>query len=174
MAEIKTSWNPELQAYDIDVTENGDVAMADLAIEEAIKLALFTWRAPHADYVPPVSRVIEHGFALDPERGSRLWQLKYEKSSKLGILNEAADMCREALTRLRKAGAIQNPKVVCNWIDAKRSAMIIEITITQPVTNRKVFYAYEWAWRDSSTRAASASAHPALDIDFALDRDGLD
>lgn len=178
MADIKIVWDPEKQRGDWQLTPEGDIATTDREINNQILLALFTWTRAEPDYVPPDRRVSEPGVWGDAYAewplGSRLWQLLYEPNTAPGLLNRAQDMVREALTPLRESGAIRNPTVACNWSDAKQTTLIIDVIVTEPKTNARVRYRYPWAWRDSATSDAISSARPRLDIDFTLDRDGLD
>jgi phage gp46-like protein len=145
-------WNPAQFRGDLSVT-SGDLAIGN-DLETAVLISLFTDRIASPDYVPPAgSPADRRGWWGDTYEaqlnyspiGSRLWQLnRAVKSDPKALLNQARDMCNEALQWLLDDQIASSVTVNVTWLASQ--ALGIAVTIIGPSGDQQGF-AYSWAWK---------------------------
>ena len=122
MSDIASIWDNENATSDF-MFGSGDLNTAP-AIESAVRVSLFT----------------ERGWI-----GSRLHELdRAKKSSAGGLLLQARDYAREALQWLVDDGAAATIDVRTQYLD--RTAIHIEVTVTQPGSSPLQPFRYSYAW----------------------------
>jgi phage gp46-like protein len=142
-AEFRGDWN----------ITSGDLAIGN-DLETAVLISLFTDRIASADYVPPVGSptdrrgwwgdTYEAQFNYSPI-GSRLWQLnRAVKTDARAVLNQARDMCNEALQWLLDDQIASAVTVNTAWIASQ--TLGIAVTITAP-SGASQTLKYSWAWK---------------------------
>ena len=146
--DIGLSWDPARYRGDWTCT-SGDLAIDPGGLRTAVLLSLFTDRVAAPDYLAPAgSPQGRRGWWGDSYEtspiGSRLWQLNRSvKSGSVALLNQATDMCNEALQWLVDAGIVASVTVTCGWLNA--SAIGIQIVITQPQSPPTTFnFGFSW------------------------------
>ncbi len=147
--DIGITWDPARYRGDWTCTA-GDLAADPGGLRTAVLLSLFTDRVAQPDYVAPAgSPQGRRGWWGDTYEdspiGSRLWQLNRSVTSgSTALLNEATDICLEALQWLVTAGAVASVSVICSWASA--AAIGIQVTVTAPQSPPQTFN-FDWAWQ---------------------------
>ncbi len=146
MPDITITWDP--------VNNRGDwsVAAGDLAtggdLYNAVLISLFTDRVLPAAAAPPDGTTDHRGWAGDTYAempiGSRLWTLKrYAIASVSGLLQDAQDICNEALAWLVVDGVADSVSVQTYYLG--QGQLGIAVAIVQPGGGTVVFK-FSWAW----------------------------
>ncbi|MDE2342911.1 MAG: phage GP46 family protein [Betaproteobacteria bacterium] len=152
MTDFAIIWDSVEGRGDWSVT-SGDIAIGN-DLETAVMISLFTDRVASEDYVPPTGSppgrrgwwgdTYEEQLGNTPI-GSRLWQLnRAVKNDAKAVLNEARDMCTEALQWLLDDNVATSVTVNTAWLD--KQTLGISIQITGPAVG-DVGFNFQWAWQ---------------------------
>ncbi|TMV76105.1 hypothetical protein FGG78_28530 [Thioclava sp. BHET1] len=132
---------------DWDVVDGQIVGGSDL--ETAVIVSLFTDQVLPEDGVATDGSSDPRGWWADTYRGqpigSLLWTLeRVVKSNAQALLEQAKQICLDALAWLIEDGVAASVQVQTQWLEA--DALGIAITITEPA-GRTVVFRYAWAWQ---------------------------
>jgi len=168
MKDIAIFWDRERQRGDWAVAGGALVIGQDL--ETAVLISLFTDRVIPRDQLPPDRSTDRRGWWPDSYEsspiGSRLWTLRRKiKSNPTSLLQEATDICKEALEWLLEDKVAATVAVQCVW--ATPVQMVIVVVITEP-DGTVTRFQYQWAWNLQGNKAPGPLGGPV----YALDDDG--
>jgi phage gp46-like protein len=147
--DIAIIWDAAAFRGDWGVT-SGDLVSDPGGLRTAVLLSLFTDRVASPDYVPPAgSPPGRRGWWGDTYEdspiGSRLWQLnRAVKSGRVDVLNQAKDMCLEALEWLVSEGVVASVTVTTSWMTP--NVIGIQVQITAPQSPPQTFN-FGWTWQ---------------------------
>ena len=159
LADIAVTWDPAKARGDWSVA-NGDLALGN-ALLSAVMVSLFTDRvAPvqptSADQAASIGQA---GSSIGGRRGwwgdaytgrpigSSLWQLRRAiKTGRRALLQDAEDMCTEALQWLLDDGVAASVIPIATW--ATPTALQLAITILEPGAAAAQTFTFQSAWED--------------------------
>jgi phage gp46-like protein len=146
--DIGLTWNPLLYRGDWTVTA-GDLVVDPGGLRTAVLLSLFTDRHAPADYVAPAGSPQDpHGYWGDTyegfQLGSLLWTLNRSVISGNNLLNQATDICLDALQWLVAADIVASVSVTCSMISP--TVIGIQVVLTQPQSPPQTFN-FSWSWQ---------------------------
>jgi phage gp46-like protein len=147
--DIAIDWDPTKNRGDWTCNA-GDLTVDPGGVRTAVILSLFTDRVAQSDYVAPAgSSQNRHGWWGDTYEpspiGSRLWQLNRTAiSDRNTVLNQANDMCLEALQWMVDAGVVSGITVQTSWLTP--AALGIAVQVIAPQSPPQTFN-FSWAWQ---------------------------
>jgi phage gp46-like protein len=147
--DISIDWDPTKFRGDWSVN-SGDLTVDPGGLRTAVLLSLFTDRVAASDYVAPAgSSQSRHGWWGDTYEdspiGSRLWQLnRMSIGDPVAVLNQANNMCLEALQWLIDAGVVSGITVQTSW--QTPTALGIAVQVIAPQSPPQTFN-FSWAWQ---------------------------
>lgn len=146
MPDITITWDPINSRGDWSVA-NGDLVTGN-DLQTSVLICLFTDRVLPDDQLPPDGTDDPRGWWADSYNGfpigSRLWTLRRRSiSSVSSLLNDAKDICNEALASLVTDGVAKSIGVQTFYPSPGQLGIIV--TITEPDGTTQTFQ-FQWAW----------------------------